>query len=75
MGNESHMEEVAAIFGKKLGEDFIIKRSFGFDFEGHFSEKGFEYWGEDMNGKCWYSDNGRLVLEMLTGRAVIIDEA
>ena len=75
MENTNRMTEVAQMFGKKLGEDFIIKRKFGFDFEGHFSEKGFEYWGEDTNGKCWYSDNGRLILELLTGKAVIINEA
>jgi hypothetical protein len=62
------------MFGKELGEEFIIKRSFGFDFEGHFSEKGFEYWGEDINGKCWYSDNGGLILDLLTGRAEIVED-
>ncbi len=71
---ENKMEQVAKMFGKKLGEEFIIKRSFGFDFEGHFSEKGFEYWGEDINGKCWYSDNGGLILDLLTGRAEIAED-
>ena len=72
---ENKMEAVAQLFGKKLGEEFTIKRSFGFDFEGHFSERGFVFWGEDAtNNKCWYSDDGRLILELLTGKAVIVDD-
>ena len=72
---ENKMDQVAAMFGKRFGEEFTIKRSFGFDFEGHFSERGFEFWGKDAtNNEGWYSDDGRLILELLTGEAVIVDD-
>ena len=69
--DKNKMAEVAKLFGKKLGEEFKIKYGVGLDYEAvvKFTEKNFRvyhlsYWGWDNN----------LLAELLTGKAVIVDE-
>lgn len=73
------MGQVAAMFGKKLGEEFKIKR-FRYSLDGNklaivndarFSENGLEIY--DTRFEQWrvFSEESR---EILTGEAVIVDD-
>ena len=68
----NHMDEIAKMFGKKLGErfDVIFK---GDRFTAYFTEKGIEH---EANVKeiNWYSLNAYMLEGLLTGEAVIVDE-
>jgi hypothetical protein len=76
---QNKMEVVAALFGKRLGEEFKIKR-FRYSSDGNrltfvnnarFSENGLEIY--DTRFEQWrvFSEENR---EILTGEAVILDD-
>ena len=68
---ENKMEQVAAMFGKKLGERFTVERDYD-RFDCEFATCGFVTYGAYENP---YMDFDGLILEdLLTGRAVIVDE-
>ena len=69
---ENKMEQVAAMFGKALGEEFTVKHNEIYDGKRNkakFTEKGFyvfkrRVWNEDL----W------IFFKLLTGEAVIVDD-
>lgn len=64
----NHMEEVAAMFGKKLNERFCIIR-YGDRYDARFLERGFEVYGLENP----YVDMDAFVLmDLLTGMAEIV---
>lgn len=66
----NHMEQVAQMFGKKLGERFCIIR-YGVRYDARFLERGFEVYGLENP----YVDMDSFVLEdLLTGRAEIAED-
>jgi hypothetical protein len=68
--NDNKMEQVAAMFGKKLGERFTVERDRDI-FDCRFTKRGFETSGLYENP---YMDFDCFILEeLLTGRAVIVD--
>ena len=75
MMGENHMEEIAKMFGKKMDEEFVIQS--GSQFRGRFTKEGIEgAEGYEWNEKNWTYELGSwLLTDLLTGRAVIIDEA
>ena len=73
---ENKMEQVAAMFGKQLGERFIVERDYG-RFDCEFAACGFVTYGFVTYGAYEnpYLNFDDLILEdLLTGRAVIINE-
>jgi hypothetical protein len=67
---ENKMEQVAQMFGKKLGERFSIIR-YGKRYDARFLERGFEVYGLENP----YVDMDAFVLEnLLTGRAEIVED-
>ena len=65
---ENKMTEVAALFGKRLGEEFKVKCQAGDVILCRFSEKRLWYWQHD-----WFiSDN--VLVQLIAGEAVIVDE-
>ena len=67
---ENKMEQVAALFGKKLGEEFEIKNEED-KFIVKFTEINFRV--KYCEADCWRWDND-LLADLLTGKAVIVDE-
>lgn len=66
----NHMEEVAALFGKKLGERFQIIR-YGNRYDARFLERGFEVYGLENP----YVDlDSFVLLELLTGIIEIVED-
>lgn len=66
----NHMEEVAALFGKKLKERFCIIR-YGKRYDARFLERGFEVYGLENP----YVDMDSFVLmDLLTGQAEIVED-
>jgi len=71
---ENKMEQVAVMFGKKLGEEFKIKWEYlGINiYDCRFEENGlFTHYEEEYDDV--YEDNDLLKM-LLTGEAVIVDE-
>ena len=67
----NHMEQVAAMFGKKLGERFTITTRYGDRYDARFLERGFEVYGLENP----YVDMDSFVLmDLLTGRAEIVED-
>ena len=67
---ENKMAQVAALFGKKLGERFGIIR-YGKRYDARFLERGFEVYGLENP----YVDMDAFVLDdLLTGRAEVAEE-
>lgn len=66
---ENKMEQVAAMFGKKLNEEFDV-RYFGSISKARFTEYGFE---EHFTTPGWWL-NGELLHLLLTGQAVIVED-
>jgi hypothetical protein len=75
MESANRMAEVAKMFGKKMGEEFVIQS--GSQFRGRFTKEGLEgAEGYEWNEKNWTYELGSwLLTDLLTGKAVIIDEA
>lgn len=69
--DENKMEQVAALFGKKLGERFTVERDHDI-FDCRFMKSGFEtfcaYENPYMDFDCF------ILEELLTGKAVIVDD-
>lgn len=67
------MSEVAALFNKKLGEEFTVRRVYyGCNtVRARFTDKGFQF-RYDESG-CWKYHSERLV-ELFTGETVIVNE-
>lgn len=68
---ENKMAEVASMFGKKLGEDFVIQDSFHYSAMAKFSEEGILIY-HDLARK--WLNNPYWLFELLTGEAVIVDD-
>ena len=64
---ENKMEQVAEMFGKKLGEEFIID-DFNMKFKAKFEKDGMYH----MVGKRWRPSY--MLDRLLLGRTVIVDE-
>jgi hypothetical protein len=64
------MEQVAAMFGKKLGEEFKIKVFTGRVWIAMFTSKGLKHCHND---NAWLMANDYLN-DLLTGEAVIVDD-
>lgn len=68
---ENKMEQVAALFGKKLGERFDVVIC-GDRFTVYFTDMGMKH-EADVKELNWYSLNLHLLEGMLTGRAEIVE--
>jgi hypothetical protein len=68
---ENKMEQVAAMFGKKLGERFQVKIDNQI-YDCSFKEYGFNSYGAYENP--YLSFDAFILQELLTGTAVIVDE-
>ena len=67
---QNKMEQVAQMFGKKLGERFTIIR-YGVKYDARFLERGFEVYGLENP----YVDMDSFVLmDLLTGWAEIVED-
>ena len=64
------MEVVAALFGKKLGEEFICKWRYE-PFRAKFTESGL--WGYKASFDMWDRATSDVLQQLLTGEAVIDD--
>ena len=66
---KNKMEQVAAMFGKKLLDKFHVK--LGYDtVSARFSPYGFEWFDEH----CIWNKNGELLNKLLKGEAVVVDD-
>ena len=68
---ENKMEQVAAMFGKQLGERFTVERDYD-RFDCEFAACGFLTYGASENP--YLNFDGLILWDLLTGRAVIVDE-
>ncbi|MCR5440275.1 MAG: hypothetical protein K6F01_12700 [Selenomonas sp.] len=66
---ENKMEQVAAMFGKKLFDTVLVISDSDF-VSARFSPYGFEWFDEH----CIWNKNGELLNKLLIGQAVIVDE-
>lgn len=68
------MEVIAALFGKKLGEEFKIKYGDGLAFEAtvKFTKKNFRV--KHLPLQDYWSWDNELLAALLKGKAVIVDE-
>ena len=66
---ENHMEEVAAMFGKKLNEEFVVRLGYGRERMAYFSEKGLY-----VLGTTRFVISDTALKELLTGEAVIVED-
>lgn len=69
--NENKMEQVAALFGKKLGERFTVERH-GERFDCKFTNCGFDSYGAYENP--YLSFDAFILQELLTGTVVIVND-
>lgn len=68
---KNKMEQVAAMFGKRLNERFTIDRK-GYRFQARFTSYGLDILGEWDNP---YIDvNANVLQDLLTGEEIVIDE-
>ncbi len=66
------MEVVAALFGKELGEEFVVKDKYKTEWHCKFTMRGLMYL--DKTFFDWQKSGDYLLQFLLTGRAVIVDE-
>lgn len=66
------MQIVAAQFGKKLGEEFIVKGRYGDKIHCMFWEDGLKY--HDGLFVSWGKADDSRLADLLTGKAVIVDD-
>lgn len=69
---ENHMEEVAAIFDKRLGECFKVNFGHAANMA-RFTPRGMEYKNLHKDDDTWH-DTSYLLVALLTGEAVVADE-
>lgn len=62
------MEQVAALFGKELGEEFTVRGGFG-EYKAYFAKDGFMI---KVDNDLWHANSS--LVELLTGEAAIINE-
>ena len=62
---ENKMAEVAALFGKKLGEEFTVKNQRSIYYHLAFTDKGLTVFGNNKD---------TTLRQLLTGEAVIVDD-
>jgi len=70
---ENKMAEVAKLFGKKLGEEFTLMSKYKDKIDCKFTKRGLMYL--DKNFFDWQVSGDILLTDLLTGKAVIVDEA
>ncbi|MBO5629628.1 MAG: hypothetical protein J5965_11200 [Aeriscardovia sp.] len=72
--SKNKMEEIAKLFGKKLDEEFKIKYGDGLAFEAavKFTKKNFRV--KHLPLQDYWSWDNELLADLLTGKAVIVDE-
>ena len=75
----NRMADVAALFGKKLGEEFVVKSDSVFGEvrnEVVFLDGGFYYKGENYSkvDKVKWFPSKEILYDLIVGNAVIIDE-
>ena len=69
---ENKMEIIAALFGKKLGEEFKVdEEECRKNLICKITERGLFFYHDSY--EAWWQDSG-LLSELITGEAVIIDE-
>lgn len=69
---ENKMEQVAALFGKKLGEEFKLLSKYKDKVDCKFTKRGLMYL--DKNFFDWQVSGDILLTDLLTGKAVIIND-
>ena len=67
---KNKMEQVAAMFGKKLGEEFMARLKVGFEINCKFTNEGLK---QEIFDDGWY-DNDSFLRRLLTGEAEIVEE-
>jgi hypothetical protein len=70
--NNNKMAEVAKMFGKKMGEEFTVIGKYKNKMTCMFSMRGLMYL--DTNFFDWQQSGDYLFQDLLTGKAVIVDE-
>ena len=68
---DNKMKAVAQLFGKKLGEEFVIQDTYRYQVTAKFSEEGILVY--HVVGREWLN-NHYWLNELLTGEAVIVDD-
>lgn len=69
---ENKIEQVAAMFGKKLGEEFRVdEKNCRKNMICKITEKGLFFYHTTY--EAWWQDSG-LLSDLITGEAVIVDE-
>ncbi len=66
---ENRMADVAALFGKELGEEFMARLKVGFEINCKFTNEGFK---QELVDGDWY-DNDNFLRRLLTGEAEIVE--
>ena len=72
MMGENHMEEIAKMFGKELGEEFAVEDKHKTVWHCKFTKRGLLYL--DKSFFDWQESGDYLLQSLLTGKAVIVDE-
>ncbi len=67
---KNKMEQVAAMFGKKLGEEFIVNDEYRKKMICKITERGLLFFHGSY--EAWWQDS-RLLSELITGEAVIVN--
>lgn len=72
-GQANKMEIIAALFGKKLGEEFKVKCTTGEIIQCRFSKKGLWYQETEKWNHDWFITD-ILIAQLIRGEAVIVDD-
>jgi hypothetical protein len=76
-GQTNKMEQVAAMFGKKLGEEFTVNRNYYLScstVRAKFIDKGFQVLYVSKKGRDYWTYNPDSLVDLLIGKAVIVDD-
>ncbi len=69
---ENKMAEVSRLFGKELGEEFTLLSKYKDKIDCKFTKRGLMYL--DKNFFDWQVSGDILFTDLLTGKAVIVDD-
>jgi hypothetical protein len=72
--NNNKMAEVAKLFGKKMGEEFRMRRNYYLScstVRAKFIDKGFQVL---YDGSDYWQYRPESLVDLITGKAVIVDE-